>query len=295
MSAFEFSFMSTNKGTYPKRITAYVVEPREMTASTGLLHCAHGWGGNRFQYTDLMAEFADRYNVLCVATEYRQSGYDFDGITGLGADVPYDASHYQVFDCLNTVREALRLYPAVDRSRLMAFGGSQGGHITMLMAIFAPQTFACAISGSGVARMDAERGEWAGREFSPDELAIRDVVRMASRVRCSVAMMHGTADATVPVSHTRELETALCQAGEVEVRARYYEGGGHALEPVTDRRTATIELADDWLHEARRTETDDFAARRKITIPCVAKSLVIDWSKGIHAPDLLRWKAKRER
>jgi hypothetical protein len=96
----------------------------------------------------------------------------------------------------------------------------------------------------------------------------------------------------VPDSHTRKLEAALLRAGAVEVRARYYDGGGHGLEPVTDRKAATIEIADDWLREARRTEPDDFAARREIVIPCVDRNLVIDWSKDVQAFDLMSWQAK---
>ena len=294
MRAFDFSFMSTNTINYAKRITAYVVEPSRIVADTGLLHCAHGWGGNRFQYTELMQDFADRYNLLCLATEFRQSGYDFDSVTGRGADMPYDASHYQVIDCLNAIRETLHLFPGLDRQRMMAFGGSQGGHITMLMALFAPHTFACAISGSGIARMDGTYSQWAGHTFSADELACRNVIRMASQMRCPVALMHGTADAIVPDHHTRELEAALRAAGKVDVRAKYYAGAGHGLEPVTDRKTATIEIADDLLKEARRTAIDDFTAGTKIIIPCVSQKLVFDWSKDVAAPDLMRWEEETE-
>ncbi len=295
MRTFDFSFASANTVSYTKRITAFVVEPNQITADTALLHCAHGWGGNRFQYTELMKDFAERYNLVCLATEFRQSGYDFDSITGIGSDVPYDASHYQVLDCLNAIREILGLYPVLNRQRMMLFGGSQGAHITMLMTIFAPNTFACAIAGSGIARMDAKCTEWARRDFSADELACRDVIRMASQVRCPVALMHGTSDDIVPDSHTRELEAALRSAGTIEIRVKYYEGAGHSLGPVTDRKTATIEIADELLREARRTAIDDFTAGTKIIIPCVSKDLVLDWSKEVAAADLMCWEARKSR
>lgn len=289
MRDYDFTFKSANAALYSKPITVYVVEPERITAGTGLMHCAHGWAGNRFQYADLMKEFADRYDVVCIATEFRQSGYDADPVTGAGYDVPYDASHFQVLDCLNAVRQTLRLYPAIDRSRLMLFGGSQGGHITLLMSVFAPDTFACAIAACSVARMDDERAQWAGREFSADELAIRDAVFLAPRVRCPVVLMHGTADPLVADAHTREIESALRAAGQVEVRSRYFEGGGHALEPVTDRKTATIEMADDLLRRSRHAGTDDFAAARKIVVPCVNKQLVLDWSKDISDVGVISW------
>lgn len=290
MLEFDLTFLSTNTVHYAKRITAWVVAPDQLTPDTGLLHCCHGWSGNRFQYTDLMRDFANRYNLLCVATEFRQSGYDCDPVTGLGSCIPYDASHIQVIDCLNAVRETLRVFPNLNRQRLLAFGGSQGGHITMLMAIFAPQTFAVAISGSGIAWIDQVRIDWARHDFSEDELAIRDTVRLAPHIRCPVVLMHGTADDVVPDNHSRALEDALRKAGRVPLIAKYYEGGGHGLEPITNRKDATIELADDLLRNARLEDDDDFLAGRQVVIPAVTRQFVLDWSKPIAAHDVMRWK-----
>lgn len=292
MHEFDLTFLSANSAAYPKRTVAWVVAPDQITPRTGLLHCGHGWGGNRFQYNDLMREFAVRYDLVCVATEYRQSGYDFDPVTGRGASLPYDCSFYQVVDCLNAVRAVLRLFPSLDRRRLLAFGGSQGGHITVLMTVIAPETFACAISGSGLAFIDAERArDKAGRTFSADERAVRNLINLAPLVRCPVVLMHGTADDHVPDSHSRALAEALRQAGRVEVRSRYYDGAGHGLEPVTDRRAAAIELADDLLQQARRPDTaDDFAAARRIEIPAATRTLVLDWSKESQDHELISWR-----
>ena len=135
MRDFESVFKSTNSIHYAKPITVYVAVPDRMDAETGLMHFAHGWGGNRYGYRAMQQEFADRYNVVGVATEFRQSGYDFDPVTGTGAYRPYDASNIQVLDCLNAVRHVLGLYPGLNRARLIAFGGSQGAHISMLMKI----------------------------------------------------------------------------------------------------------------------------------------------------------------
>lgn len=291
MHEFDVTFLSANSASYPKRTVAWIVAPDQVNHQTGLLHYAHGWGGNRFQYNDMMREFSCRYNLVCLATEYRQSGYDFDPLTGRGACLPYDCSFYQVVDCLNAVRAVLQLFPTLDRRRLLAFGGSQGGHITLLMTVFTPDTFACAISGCGLAFIDAERAaNQAGRTLTADDMAVRNLINLAPLVRCPVVLMHGTADNNVPDGHSRSLETALHQAGRVEVRSRYYEGAGHGLEPVTDRRTATIELADDLLQHARRGDTlDDFAAARCIAIPAATRTLVLDWSKDSGDHELIRW------
>ncbi|MDA0746420.1 MAG: DUF2920 family protein [bacterium] len=291
MREYEIMFNSRNSANYAKPISAFLIEPERLDAQTGLMHFAHGWGGNRYQYREMQREFSDRYNLVCVATEYRQSGYDFDAVTGKGAYLPYDASHFQVIDCLNAVRHVLRLYPGINRERVIDFGGSQGGHVAMLMSIFSPCTFALVIGACGISHLDEKWVQASGREFGADELAIRNVVRMADRVQCQVVLMHGTADETVPDRHTRMLEQALLDAGKT-VTSKYYEGGDHALGPVTNRRDSVVEMADGLIDSARNTNVDDFTAGREVRIPCETKSFVIDWSKAPDDVALTRWEQK---
>lgn len=288
MQEYEVICLSHNKPLAGKKIFIYVVEPSVINAETGLMHFAHGWGCNRYAYRDMQREFADRFNMVCICTEYRQSGYWFDPISGAGSDVPYDASHYQVIDCLNACRKILALYPALNRRRLVSFGASQGGHIAMLMSIFCPHTFACVISLCGISHVDAKTAGWAGRDFSEDELYVRDVVKMAGRVQCPVAIAHGTADDVVDVAHTRLLEQALKAACKT-VRSRYIEGGGHAMQPVTDRKSVALEMASDWIESMPGPESNDFDARSKVEIPCVSKTLVLDWSKAMDDGALMAW------
>ncbi len=289
MNEYEIVFQSANSIHYPKRITALIVAPRRIDEQTGIMHFAHGWGGNRFAYQKAQREFAELYNLICVATEYRQSGYEADPVVGRGVVWPYDASHYQVLDCINAVRRTLELYPGVNRRRLIAFGGSQGGHIAMLMAIFCPSTFAFVISASMLAYVDEERRRgWVGRDFSDDELAVRDVIRMAARVRCPVALIHGTADEVVSDTHTRLLEKALREQGR-EVRVRYVEGGEHSLGPGADRTTVAAELAGDWLRTLVNPKATDFELESRIEIPCVRKTCVLDWSKPPADSALVSW------
>lgn len=289
MREYETTFRSCNSETYPKSITAYVVVPDRVDGRTGLMHFGHGWGGNRYGYREMQQEFADRYNLVCVGTEFRQSGYDFDPVAGLGADRPYDASHYQVLDCLNALRHVHGLHPGLDDRRILSFGGSQGAHVAMLMGIFCPSTFALIVGACGAYRLDENIIQWAGRDFSEDELAVRDAVRLAPRVQCPVVLVHGTEDETVPVCHTRWLEAAIREAGKPVV-ARYVEGGNHALGPVTNRRDATVELADDLLRSARREGPTDFAEGSLIRIPCADRALELDWSKPTEDVDLIQWK-----
>ncbi|MDD3928019.1 MAG: hypothetical protein PHT33_15355 [bacterium] len=118
MKRYEISFASVNSESYPKTITVLTVEPDCLNSDTGVMLFTHGWGGNRFQHLDKMEYTADKFNLVCISAEYRQSGYDFDAISGLGSYRPYDASFYQVFDVLNSLRELLLLKPGINRKRI---------------------------------------------------------------------------------------------------------------------------------------------------------------------------------
>ncbi len=288
MREYELSYPVFNSESYVKWITAYAVEPDALDEETGAMLFHHGWGGNRFQYADMMRDFAERYNLVCLSPEFRQSGFDFDPVRGRGSYRPYDASFAQVFDGLAGLRLLLELRPHVNRSRLYTFGGSQGGHITLLAAIYAPNTFALTISACAISQLDPGRQDWAGRRFPQHEIDVRDVVRLIDRIRCPVVAFHGDADETVPVEHFHKLEAALRRAG-IEHRTKVYPGGSHSLAPTTSREAAVVELADDLLRSSRRDGPTDFESGDVVRIPCAGKVCVIDWSKPCDAMDFVRW------
>ena len=132
--------------TYPsqdgKMITALVSPPSTINADTGLLLVVHGWSNSRFQYAADMADYAARFNVVCVSPEYRMCGFDHDPVNGKGTTLPYDYSHLQVIDSLNAIPAALHHDPCLNQERIMGWGGSQGGHIILLCSAFAPNSFA---------------------------------------------------------------------------------------------------------------------------------------------------------
>ena len=59
MHTLDITFRSTNSATYPKPITALVVEPDAVGQQTGVLLVSHGWGGSRRDYLPTM-EYAAR-------------------------------------------------------------------------------------------------------------------------------------------------------------------------------------------------------------------------------------------
>jgi acetyl esterase/lipase len=289
MREYEITFRSLNSENYAKPITALVYEPESLSSQTGAVLFSHGWGGNRFQHADKMAHAVDLHDLICVSVEYRMSGYDFDPVTGLGSYRPYDASFLQTVDVLNGLREVLRHYDGVDRRRIYHYGGSQGGHIALLSAIYAPRTFGAVYATSPLTHISETIHEWTGRDLSSTELVVRDVPALAPAIACPVYLEHGTADETVDCdAHTRALEERLVALGK-RVDVRYYPGGGHGLEPVTTRLETFSERIGTVLEESRDAEIGDFEAESTVRIPCGERNLVVDWSREADEVDLLRW------
>jgi len=294
MKRYEITFEALNSESYSKPITVLVVEPDSIGPRTGAMLFTHGWGGNRFQYEETMLFAAERFDLVCLSVEFRQSGYDFDPVKGEGAYLPYDASFYQTFDVLNGLRTILSHRPEIDRSRLFHYGGSQGGHIALLSAVFAPNTFAFLYATSPVTHMNTGPSLDPGRDFSQRELMIRDVIGLSDLIECPVYLEHGTADEIVPhKTHTEPLEQRLRARGNL-AGIRYYEGASHSLAPVTNRLETFKRTAPKFLASLRNDCIDDFTAARRVKIPCDDWKLVIDWSKPADDFELVRWERNSE-
>jgi len=252
--AREWEFQFRSQGGVP--VWALVVEPEVPRGSTGVMLVVHGWGNNRYQYRQMMHQFAERYDLYCVSPEYRHSGFAADD-TGKGVLQPYDLSHLQVVDCLQAYIELLERVRVGNFRRSYLWGGSQGGHIALLAAAWLPHTFAVTVDCCGLVRPEARQWEKAGWRGDQDDIEVRDATRFAHLIRSPVYIVHGEADEIVPVEHSRQMERALREAGR-EVTARYYPGADHFLRPVTTRAQATIELADDDLRQRELPGPNDF-------------------------------------
>src|SRR5262249_18354326 len=142
MRRYEITYDSTNSAACAKPITALVGEPDRVGPDTGVLLLTHGWGVSRFTQQGLLDAACDAYDVIGVAVEFRQSGLAFDSDRGYGWDCPYDLSFFQLFDVINGLRTVLTLRRGLNTKRLFHHGMSQGGHLALLSAIVAPDTFA---------------------------------------------------------------------------------------------------------------------------------------------------------
>ena len=287
---YEITFQSLNDAIYTKPITALVLEPDAIGSSTGAMLCTHGWSGNRFSTRSILEFACQNLDVVCISTEFRQSGYDFNPVTGLGSYVPYDASLLQTLDTLNALRTLLRLRPQINQRRLFHYGGSQGGQIALLSAIFAPRTFAFVYGASPVCWLDERIQGWAGRVFAPFELSARNTIEHADLIGCPVCLEHGTADSIVPCDiHCRALAGRLQQTGVLR-KVTYHEGGEHSLEPVTTRLEGFKVMAPEPVRTLTNDGPDDFALGSTVVIPCADRELVIDWSQPAESVQLLSWR-----
>jgi predicted esterase len=288
MREFELTFKSVNRDGCPKPITALVIAPNKIDSQTGIMMFTHGMGGCRFGPRPLMEFTADEFNLICVSTEFRQSGYDFDPVGGAGICFPYDGSFYQVFDVLNALRETMKLYPEIDKERLFYYGGSQGAHIGLISSFFAPDTFAFVYGSCPPVRIDDNMIEWMGRQFTDWERSARNVLEHAEFIKCHLLLQHGTEDEVVPLCHTQEFAARLDELGK-QYTVKYYEGGSHSLEPVSTALDAFKLMAPEPMRTMRNTRTDDFTAGNTVKVPCGTRTLVIDWSKPGESAELFRW------
>ncbi|MHB9033186.1 MAG: alpha/beta hydrolase family protein [Anaerolineae bacterium] len=289
MRQYEITYATLNSEYYTKQITALVIEPDVVNADTGLMLFSHGWSGNRFQHQDKMQFTADAFNLVCMSVEFRQSGYDYDPVRGLGSMAPYDVSFFQLFDVLNGLRCLLALKPALNRRRLFHYGGSQGGHLALLSAIYAPHTFAFVYAASPMTHLPEDMLAETGRSFAPYELAARDAALHAENICCPVYLEHGTSDTVVDCdAHTRALESKLRSLGK-PVHADYYKGGGHGLEPIITRLETFKRVAPDAMRTLVTHEPDDFVRGSIIELACADRILRVDWSQPATSMNLFSW------
>ena len=179
--------------------------------------------------------------------------------------------------------------PGINRTRLFNYGGSQGGCIALLCSIFAPDTFAFTYASSAITYFDTTRIKWCGREFADHEISIRSALEHTELIKCPIFLEHGTADETVPHEHTQKIEKKLKLLNK-QVTVKYYEGGGHGLEPTITKIEAFKEMATDPMNNLTCNTEDDFMAGRTIEIPCGEKTLIIDWSQPPDNIKLFHWK-----
>lgn len=288
MRSFEITFPNINNEFHSKPITSLIIMPDKTTPDTGAMLFTHGWGSNRFQLREEMQYAAEMWDLVCISTEYRQSGFDFDPITGEGSYIPYDASFYQLFDVLNSLRFVLTIMPQINKKRLFHYGVSQGGNLALLSAIYAPKTFALIYAVAPITYFETVYQLWTGRNLQDHEISARSPLEHTDLIAAPIFLAHGLADDVVSPEHTKRLEEKLKAEGK-EITAIYYNEADHLLEPNPGRFNAFKNILEEPARRLTNPNEDDFTAQRVIKIPCRSKSLIVDWSKPTDSIELFRW------
>ena len=146
-----------------------------------------------------------------------------------------------------------------DPKRICIFGTSYGGYAALAGAAFTPDLYACAASWAAVTDLKehlAARAEdygkdsavysgWSrfigGRHIDSDRLDATSPARNAYRVKCPVLLLHGTADSTVRVDQSEEMDSALRSAGK-KVEFIKFDGETHYMESSATRIRVLTEL-----------------------------------------------------
>ena len=251
--------------------------PDELNEETGLMVVLHGWGGNYHQYDSSCIDWANRFNVITLQVNYRDSN---DG------SPIYDFGKYQAIDVLRAMKYVLSHYRTNDR-RIIGWGGSGGGHVILQVGKMAPNTFSCIIECAGITRptnsSDVEDGLYStdrgweamalgkGVSYTTPEYQLRNHQYHADLYNARVLMFHGDDDKVVSVQHAYDMADALVEAGK-EVQLRIVEGGGHAFAGAIDssetsRLAVTNKYCSDVIETSQTNGLTDFDRKSVISIP----------------------------
>lgn len=223
---FDMYFYST-KGAL---IHAKFIRPKNIEGKVPALLRFHGLSGNCGLWTGLIKFAAQGYCVA--AMDCRGQGGDSEDVGGVGGTTyttpfirgldgdPQGLYYRDVFlDTVLLARIVMSL-DYVDETRVCAFGGSQGGALSIACAALVPEIKLCAPTYpylsdyKRVWEMDLAKSAYDGlryyfRWFDPrhereDEVFLKlgyiDVQHLAPRIRAKVRMSTGLMDTTCPPS-----------------------------------------------------------------------------------------------
>lgn len=144
----------------------------------------------------------------------------------------------------------------IDTAKVCIVGASYGGYAAMMGVIKTPDLYRCAVSVAGVAdlrdllaqsqryigyEISAERqiGEWWGDR---ERLRQTSPVNRAKEIRTPLLLIHGKEDRIVDVDQSRDMASALKNAGNKDYRYVELPLGDHNLSREEDRITTFTEM-----------------------------------------------------
>ncbi|MEK7863577.1 MAG: S9 family peptidase, partial [Chloroflexota bacterium] len=240
------------------QVPAILYTPRDIAPGERLPAIVHVHGGPTAQWYrgfDPFAQFlADRGFVVIEPNIRGSTGY---GVAFRDAAIR-DWGGADLED-VAAAAEYLKTLPYVDAGRLVVFGGSYGGFMTLIAATKKPDLWKAAIAWVGISDLHAmwaeskEHFRYFLREQMgdpEDDRALwrdRSAIEFADQLRAKLLMVHGVNDPRCPVSQSRIFRDKLAQLGRTEGQDfEYVELGeeGHGSADIQQKiRTFTI-LAD---------------------------------------------------
>lgn len=189
---------------------------------------SHGLGGTGQAMARNRGSEWLRRGYVCIATDYthagRQTRVDY-GNAGSSVENIWRATV-----CLSI----LSRLPDVDSRRIIAYGHSMGGFLTVGLAAAAPHRLQGAIiTAGGVAVHDGKVVPAPSRE-------------VAATIRTPFLIFHGSADTVVRPEASEGLEQALVKAG-TRCERHVFEGSGHNIPG--ERAQDVTRLTDAWLQK----------------------------------------------
>jgi dipeptidyl aminopeptidase/acylaminoacyl peptidase len=196
-----------------RQIPVLVTRPRVDGPAPGIA-LPHGgpWARDDYGYDEWAQLLANRGWVVVQA--------NFRGSAGLGRDhwIAGDNEWGQAMqDDVEDAMLALVDEGVIDRDRMGIFGWSFGGYTAFTAATRNNDLFNCSAAGAGVADIGRIRGGLTGsrylRRFQQPTISGWNPLEHADSVRMPMLVVHGDADNTVPVLHSRLFVDALQRNG----------------------------------------------------------------------------------
>jgi dipeptidyl aminopeptidase/acylaminoacyl peptidase len=224
-SVMEFSKVKYRSRAGDMDVPAYLFTPLAKRGARG--HAAMVWvhGGVHGDWNEAMLPFVK---------EAVQRGYviitpDYRGSNGYGA-AHYNAIDYggKELDDVMAAYDYLKTLPYVDPERLVVFGGSYGGFMTLIAATKKPDLWRAAVAWVGISDLhrlyekSMEHFKYYFREQMGDpetDRALwrdRSAIEFAERLRAKLLMVHGVNDPRCPVDQSRIFRDRLLELGRRE-------------------------------------------------------------------------------
>ena len=302
-------------GDVEREIEVHIFTPDlGVNANTGLMLVSHNWGGTWEMCWEWCKVLANKFNLICIDTDYFQSGQAWREIRH-----NYDHGLYQAGDCLRALYEVRRYLDenniVFNRRRTYAAGASGGGNVSQMVNKLAPHTFGCIIDLCGMPGLTDEiaYGEClrldAGYSRDPESpfyLAkhmqeIRDFgnpEHLALQYKCNpdnqVVIVHGVDDDYCSCPDKVNIFANMLRAG-FKPEGYFITPGmvdgivvmntGHAIG---DRAYIIAKYGQRFIQEkgefVKLVECDDFDRKSVIEYPVTGGVYRIDFAQG--APSL---------